>query len=418
MSEILQKYRFLSKLLPDISQKKLVLLTGARQTGKTTLARHCYPDLNYINLDSPENRDLLKEMHSDVWGKNIGHAILDEAQKEPVVFDKIKYAFDGGQVSFQVLLGSSHILLMKKIRESLAGRVSLYELFPLMLSEHYWQSDDEIVFPLLHDIFTSDSFYNLFGKVPDILFGEDAIRRKSIETYQLAWGGMPALLCLNDDEKRKWLKDYEFTYLERDLADLARLDDLTPFRKFQQLSALRSGCLLNYSELGRDAGLSVDTAKRYLEYLQISYQTITLQPFYQNLTSSLVKTHKLYWLDIGLLRQLTGQWGPVTGLMFETYVVSEIIKWIRTMGLQAEPFFYRTRSGLELDMLVRTQNGYIGIEIKNREKIVKSDLTAMKKVATSLGADWLGGLVVYRGNSIVDLKEMNIFAMPSWRLLT
>lgn len=124
--------RSISKILPDSNNKKIVLLTGARQTGKTTLAKTHYNDLKYINLDSQEIRDSIKKISSFNWSRDVGRAILDKVQKDPSLFDKIKYSYDGDLVDFQVILGSSKILLLKNIRESLSGRVSLYELYPLM----------------------------------------------------------------------------------------------------------------------------------------------------------------------------------------------------------------------------------------------------------------------------------------------
>jgi len=134
MSDKMQKYRFLGSSLPKTDKKCLVLLTGARQTGKTTLVKSKYPELNYINLDAPENRESIRGVASAAWGKAIGKAIIDEAQKEPYVFEKIKYAYDSGEVSFSIILGSSQILLLKKIRESLVGRISIYELWPLLMN--------------------------------------------------------------------------------------------------------------------------------------------------------------------------------------------------------------------------------------------------------------------------------------------
>jgi len=229
-------------------------------------------------------------------------------------------------------------------------------------------------------------------------------------------GGMPALLSLPEAERWKWLRDYEFTYLERDLSDLARLDDLSPFRTFQKLSALRSGKLLKYSELARDTSVSVDTARRYFEYLRLSYQTLLLQPYHKNITSSVIKTPKLYWLDIGLLRQLSGFRGELSGEIYETMVVGEIIKWIKTTQKDAGLYFYRTRSGLELDILLQTENGVIGMEIKARKQITPSDLKAMKEVALGLERSGGGGIVIYQGNSIKKIAEPNIWAVPSRRL--
>jgi predicted AAA+ superfamily ATPase len=417
MSDKIQKYRFLGDKLPSHKQRKLVLLTGARQTGKTTLSKLKYSGLRYINLDAPENRELLKNIPSASWGRDVGGAVIDEAQKEPAVFEKIKYAYDEEGIAFSVILGSSQILLMKKIRESLAGRVSIYELWPLLMSEIYWNADAKgIQQPLVSRICRAKSLDKIFSDIPGVLMDKDNIPAQDAEDYMLKWGGMPALLPLSDEERWKWLKDYEYTYLERDLADLARLDDLSPFRKFQKLAALRSGNLLNYSELGRDAAVSVDTARRYLEYLRISYQVILLQPYYKNITSSVVKTPKLYWLDIGLLRQLGGFSGDATGQIYETMVTGELIKWIKTARENVEPYFYRTRSGLELDIILQTPSGAIGIEIKNRGGVGSGDIRALKEVSLAMGKDWIGGLVVYRGSEIKKIAEPGIWAVPSRRL--
>ncbi len=413
----MQKYRFLSSFLPASTHRRLVVLTGARQTGKTTLAKAKYPELRYINLDAPENREMLRKISTPMWGKTFGNAVLDEAQKEPVIFEKIKYAYDEKGISFSLILGSSQILLLKKIRESLAGRVAIFELWPLMMSEiHAEDYAADVRPPLIDQLFTGKAPDTVFGDIPQLLLDmEDSVARDA-EHYILKWGGMPALLPLSDEEKWKWLKDYEYTYLERDLADLARLDDLEPFTKFQRLSALRSGRLLNYSELSRDASVSVDTARRYLEYLRLSYQVMLLQPYYRNITSSVIKTPKLYWLDIGLLRQLSGQRGELSGEIYETMVVNEIYKWIKTAQRNVEMFFYRTRSGLELDLLLSAEKGFIGIEIKSRKIITASDIRAMKEIASALKKKWLGGLVIYQGDEIKKLSEPGIWAVPSRRL--
>jgi uncharacterized protein len=126
MSDNIQKYRFLMRRMPDPSRKRLVILTGARQTGKTTLAKAAYPGLHYVNLDAPENREAVRAIASAPWARDVGAAILDEAQKEPSVFEKVKYAYDDGALPFSVLLGSSQILLLKRIRETLAGREGRY----------------------------------------------------------------------------------------------------------------------------------------------------------------------------------------------------------------------------------------------------------------------------------------------------
>jgi predicted AAA+ superfamily ATPase len=421
MSERFVKYRFLGRFLPNSTKRSLVVLTGARQTGKTTLAKAIYPLLNYVNLDAPENREVLRNISTPSWAATVRNAVIDEAQKEPSVFEKVKYAFDMGTVTFTVLLVSSQILLLKKVRESLAGRVGPYELWPLMMSEidtHSGKTDWAA--PLFDEVLTGPPLDEVLRRAAPALLGEDEDARIRAENYLLKWGGMPALLSIENDEERwKWLRDYEYTYLERDLSDLARLDDLGPFTKFQRLSALRSGQLLNYSELARDASISVDTARRYLEYLRLSYQVILLQPYFRNLTSSVVKTPKLYWLDIGLLRQMSGRREESGGEIYESLVVSEVVKWIRTAQRNAEVYFYRTRGGLELDMLIGLEGGRcLGMEIKGRRTIVPKDIKPLKAVADALGKAWAGGMIVYRGDEIRKLADPSIWAVPSRRLLT
>lgn len=400
-----------------MKSRRVVVVTGARQTGKTTLAKGVFGDLAYINLDAPENRDRLRELSSSAWGEVVGNATIDEAQKEPSVFEKVKYVFDEGGITFTVLTGSSQILLLRKIRESLAGRAFFYELWPLMQCELRGIGEtQEVRPPLLKRLFSSQSAGEVFSDIPETLLADDDYRFQRAEDHVLQWGGMPALHHLSENDRWQWLRNYGHTYLERDLSDLARLDDLMPFRKFQKLSALRSGMLLNYSELARDAGISVDTARRYLEYLRISYQATLLQPYYRNVTSSMVKTPKLFWTDVGIWRQLTGFKGEITGALYETMVVGEITKWMRTAQSDGELYFYRTRSGMEMDLVLETPAGIFGMEVKSRPTVSKKDVGPMRAVAEALGSDWKGGLVIYRGNRIVRIASPDIWAVPSRRL--
>jgi len=409
--------RALATKLPDSSARRLVVITGARQTGKTTLSRRFYDGLRYINLDAPENRDVLCELSTRGWAESVGDAVIDEAQKEPSVFEKVKFAFDDGKVSFTVLTGSSQILLLKKIRESLAGRAFFYELWPLMQSElHASYVGSGFQDPLLVKCFSSEPIQDVLAKAPEILLENLDDPSRKAEDHMLKWGGMPALLELSEEDRWLWLKNYGHTYLQRDLADLARFDDLMPFRKFQRLSALRSGLLLNYSEIARDAAISVDTARRYLEYLRVSYQAVLLQPYSRNLTSSVVKTPKLYWTDVGIWRQLTGFKGEMSGQLYETMVVGELVKWLRTCQPEAELYFYRTRSGMEVDLLLDTPSGMIGMEIKSRSTVSEKDARPLKTIAEALEDQWRCGLVLYTGNRIMRIASPNIWAIPSRRI--
>ncbi len=418
MSSNLQYFRWMSERLPPAGENRLIILTGARQTGKTTLARSLYSDLNYINLDMPENQSFVRHISTAAWARAIGNAVLDEAQKAPVVFDKVKSNYDEGTIRFTVLLGSSQILLLKKVRESLAGRAFLYELFPLILSEIASQSDRPPL-PLLDRLLQTAHPSQVLESLPERQLPRLEEPAITAMQYMLEWGGMPVLPTFDDNTKREWLRSYGFTYLERDLSDLARLNDLEPFRQLQRLAALRSGQLLSYSELARDAGISAATARRYLRYLELSYQTFLLPPYRANLTSSVVKTPKLYWLDIGILRQLQGNWGLPTGPLFETFVVSEIYKYLRTKSLDVQLYFYRTRSGMEVDLLLQTSNGFLGIEIKSRKTIGSRDWRGLRDLAGTLKEKWLAGLVVTPGDELLPLdRQRRIWKVPAYRLLT
>lgn len=413
----MQRKRAIASRLPPPGKRRLVVLTGARQTGKTTLARRVYPELSYHNLDAVEAREAMRAIRTSSWARTAGNAILDEAQKEPSVFDKVKFAFDEHEVDFSVLLGSSRFLILTGVKESLAGRAFVYDLWPLMPVEIRTQDDDTLRPPLLDELLDTEDLDALLRTQPQRLLGDrEAAHRASID-HLVRWGGMPELLVLEDADRLEWLRAYQRTFLERDLTDLARIDDLSPFRKLQRLAMLRSGQLLNYSDLGRDAQIAPSTARRYLEYMRVSYQALLLQPYSRNLTSSVVKSPKLYWTDLGTLRQGTGQWGELTGSMFETLVITEIHKWIDTMARDARLYFYRTRSGLEVDLIIQSARGIIGIEVKNRAHAVPSDARSLVSIARAT-PQWQGGLVVHDGPDLEPLvPRHSIWSMPVTMLL-
>lgn len=410
--------RLLRHRLPQSDRRRLVVLGGARQTGKTTLAQRTYPKLRYLNLDDLDLREATRAIRARSWARDVGVAVIDEAQKEPSVLEKIKYAYDAHEIDFTIVLGSSRILLLKKVRESLAGRAFVFDLWPLMAAELAGGSS-EPARPLLDIVLRSrEPISTLLGDQESVGLGDEEEARLRTLDHLLAWGGMPELLSLDDAERREWLRSYEITYLERDLGDMARLDDLGPFRRFQQLAALRTGNLLSYADLARDAGISPSTARRYLEYLRLSYQALLLQPFATNLTSALVKAPKLYWVDVGLARQQASAWGPASGHLFETLLVSECHKWIQTAGIDARLSFYRTRSGMELDLMVEHDGLCLGIEAKSRDRVVSKDLRAMRAIADALGERWQGGIVAYRGRRLEELDpERSLWAVPIHRLL-
>jgi len=189
----LTRFRWLSERIPAADQRRIVVVTGARQTGKTTLARAVYPDLRYVNLDDVEAREALRATRTTAWARTVGHAVLDEAQKEPAVFEKVKYAFDEGSVDFTVLLGSSRFLLLEQIRESLAGRAFLYDMWPLMLSELAVEAGERPARPLFDALLRpAAGIDQVLEEQPEVLLGEDEERRRAAFDHLGRWGGLPA----------------------------------------------------------------------------------------------------------------------------------------------------------------------------------------------------------------------------------
>jgi predicted AAA+ superfamily ATPase len=411
--------RTLADRLPrSAPPRRLAILTGARQVGKTTLAREFWGHLRYVNLDSPGERARLDRVPAESWGKTVGRAVLDEVQKSPSLLEKVKWAYDAGEIDFSVLLGSSRILLLDKVRESLAGRVFLYELWPLTVAELLPAFDAPgIDRPLIQRLVEEmPQCLPVLATLPPTLVGPGGGRARMAGEHLLSWGGLPPLLQYPAHERPEWLDAYQATYLERDLADVARLVDLEPFAKCHRLAALRAGRILSYSELARDAGLPVTTVRRYLRYLELSYQTVPLPAWSGNPGVRLVKSPKLIWFDAGVQRSLSGQLAGLTGEQYESAIAGQCLVTLWSRGLKVEPSYLRTAGGLEVDLLLERQDGILAMEIKNRPQVDSRDATAIERSRHILGDRYRGGLVVHRGDHVVRLTE-TVFGVPDWMLL-
>ena len=286
--------------------------------------------------------------------------------------------------------GKTIISKYLNIPEPESGRSNnMYELFPLTLAEIYADKNRPLRFPLIDRILVGGNLNNIFNTLP-LLSDEEVFSRKEAQAYILTYGGFPVLLHMNEKARIQWLRNYEKNYLDYNFSKL-----------------IHSATLLNYSELARSATISVDTARRNIEFLRKSYQIELIQPYYRDLTSRVVRTPKIVWLDVGIFRG---------HFLYESFVMTEIIKWIRTARRNIKYYFYRTRSGLEVDLLLELPNGILGIEIKSRNTVYSKDITPMKELAEILKTEWLGGLVIYNGDEIKKMGEPNIWALPSWRI--
>lgn len=377
-------------------QGRLLALTGARQTGKTTLARAAFPEVPYLSMEDPTLRPVYSRMSAAEWIERYPLAILDEVQKAPSIVESIKAAYDAADHVRYLLLGSSQIRLLSQGKESLAGRVAIEELWPLTLPELATSSWDDPV---------AESRLIRWLKAgcadPGLLLGIPAqsrgyARSAALLDQYLRFGGMPAVHdpALTPEEREDWLRDYQRTYLERDVADLAAMRDLEPFVLAQKAIAGRSGKIVNFTDLARAATISPGTARRFLRYLELSYQVILLLPYFRNAEKRLAKMPKVHLLDPGILRAILRRRGDPTGEEFESAVVAEIYKQLRNANLPADPYHLRTHDGREVDLLLELETGFVAIEIKLADHVADTDARHLRGLEDLLDKPLLGALLL------------------------
>lgn len=361
----------------DRPLNRIMVLTGARQVGKTTILKNYFPDYTYLSIENPMSVQLLKNMGNEEWFATYPKAALDEIQKEPVLMEYIKAVYDEYSEAKYLLTGSSQLLLMEKVRESLAGRCRIYDIYPLTLIE--LQADNQ---PLHHSMWQQILLHEQYNFPSDLMLAKNYAAKLEAYRYYLRFGGYPALVSeqLTDDERWEWLNDYVRTYLERDIRDLASFRDLAPFIKLQHAIAIQTGQTVTESTLATLVGVSPKSAKRYLEYLAISYQTIQLSAWTRNPNKRLTKASKVHFMDHGVLQAVLQRRGGMSGNEYESAIVSEIYKQAKNTGTDVRFYHLRTQDGKEVDLLVETPDGYYAFEIKMAEKISPTDARHLRNL--------------------------------------
>lgn len=351
---------------------RILVITGARQTGKTTLVEKVFPDHQYLSIEDPTMRENLKMLTAAYWKEKYPKAILDEVQKEPQLIESIKSVYDQWPKPTYILLGSSQLLLMEKVRESLAGRCFIAELFPLTLPELKTTSWNDQAKPsmLIKLLQGSDE-----EPEPSFQLQKEYSSKMIAYEHYLKYGGYPAVSDskLKEEEIFDWLSGYVQTYLERDIRDLANFRDLDPFVKLQRYIAQNTGEIINASSVAKQLGVSVKTVFRYMRYLDISYQTLSLPSWTNNLNKRLVKNSKIHLLDHGILQAILKRKGGLSGHEFESAIVSEIYKQTKNNQVQCHFSFLKTHDGREVDLLLEFPDYYHAFEIKLADKITKTD---------------------------------------------
>ncbi|MFC1672093.1 ATP-binding protein [Planctomycetota bacterium] len=359
-------------------------ITGPRQSGKTTLARAIFPDKPYVLLKDPDTRDLAESDPRGFLSKYKAGAILDEVQYCPNIISYLQGIIDETASPGRfILTGSQQYGLLSGITESLAGRIALVVLLPFSLSELY------------HD-----------AEPP------------SLDTV-LFQGMYPPIHDRHLDPTR-WYANYVDTYLERDVRNLLNVRDITTFRRFVRLCAGRTGQLLNLSELGSDAGISHNTAKAWISILEASYVLHLLPPHHRNFNKRMIKSPKLYFFDSGLAAYLLGiqetaqlDVHPQRGALFETAVVSELMKARLNKGLRSNLYFWRDRSGHEVDMVIESGGSLIPVEIKSGQTVVEDSLAGLRYWSALAGTASASAFMIYGGDTNRTQQDIQVL---SWKM--
>ena len=396
---------------------RIIVLTGARQTGKTTLVKHCFPEYTYLSIEDPVLRLEYKKLTANQWRDIYPKALLDEIQKEPQLIESIKSVYDQYDEPRYILLGSSHLLLLKKVKESLAGRCIIQEVFPLTIPELLTKGwNDKLKLSFLQEYLKNGK---LDGIMPNFKLCNEHGNRIKVFKYYLQFGGYPALtnIDFSDSDRFEWLNGYIKTYLERDIRDLADFKSLDPFVKIQKTTSILTGQLINYTYLGNETGVSSKTAKRFLEYLDISYQTIALQPWHRNELKRLVKTPKLHYLDPGVQRAILKKRGELSGNEFESAIIAEIYKQLKLINFSGSFYHLRTVDGKEIDLLLELEHGFIAIEVKMSSNIKKSDARHLFNLDTILDKPVIQSFILSNDERIKQFGR-NIMALPAAMFLS
>lgn len=313
----------------------VVCITGPRQSGKTTLIRHLFPDFVRYSLEDLDVRNYAKADPVAFLNQTEKGMVLDEVHRVPELLSYIQGIVDDHPFRRFILSGSSNFMLIRSVSQSLAGRVGLFDLLPMSLRETTRQTDEKGLDELIFD-------------------------------------GLYPAICAGKNISRLYYPAYVRTYLDRDVRELVNVKDLMQFNTFLRLCAGRIGSIFNASELAAEVGVSTNTIKAWLSVLEASYIVTLLHPYSANTTKRLVKSPKLYFCDTGLACYLLGIETPeqlardkMRGHLFENLIVMEALKWQFNRGKQANLYFYRDSNKNEIDLLTGEGGLMNGIEIKS-----------------------------------------------------
>ena len=399
--------RIHEKLLAALADTRVVLLKGARQTGKSTLAKAIAETRTaaYLSLDDPTVLALAKADPDALVTGHSGLVVIDEVQHAPELFRAIKRVVDSDTRPGQFLLtGSANIFLLPKLAESLAGRMEILPLEPFSQSELAGRPDN-----LIDRLFWRSSWKP----------GKREINRLDVCARMIA-GGFPEAVARPAGERRAaWFRSYIAALLQRDVRDLANIEKLTDLPKLLGLLAARTGGLMNVAEISRAIDIPHTTLQRYLALIEAAFLFRPLPAWSTNLGKRLVKSPKIHLLDTGLAAHLRGTGdaktlsiSPDIGPLLESFAVQEIRKQLAWCVQTASAWHFRTATGSEVDLLLEAPDGSIvGIEVKAAGSVTQGDLKGLRVLSEALGERFVAGAVLYLGEQALPFGG-NLYALP------
>jgi hypothetical protein len=392
-------------LVGALKAMPVVVLTGARQTGKSTLARHIGGDDRlYLTLDDLDVREQA-DRDPDALVARAARQTLDEVQRAPHLLLAIKRAVDRKRQRGQYLLtGSANLALLDKVADSLAGRAGYLTLWPMTRREQRGRGRCGLWQELLT---ARDEDW------PRVL---DAHREPPEDWRDLAQrGGYPTpALELTATQRDVWFAGYTQTYLERDVLQVSSIASLTDLRRLMRAACLRLGQLSNQTELARDVALPQPTIHRWLNLLEASYQLVRLPAYSVNRTKRLIKSPKVYWSDTGLALHLSG--ATPDGAHLENLVLGDLLVWRDSQVKRPEVMYWRTASGEEVDFVIEAGGALLPIEVKTSGQARTGDARHLQSFRAEYGKRARAGLVLHTGSAIEWLAP-GILAAPWWAVL-
>jgi len=380
-----------------------VVLTGPRQSGKTTLLKHLFgKSYRYVSIEPPDVRAAASEDPRGFIEMYPPPVIFDEVQYAPDILPYIKEKIDAdrGRYGQYIITGSQNLLLMDRVTESLAGRAAVLRLLPLTMREMDGQPQRRL--PWEQERFRQEKK----KRSPGDLWKE------------FLRGGYPELAAHPKRNIPLWHSAYIQTYLERDVRTLRQVGDLTQFQNFLRVLAARSAQLLRLSDISRDLGIAVNTAKAWLSVLEATYQVIVLRPYFASIGKRLVKAPRVYFTDTGTLCYLAGlrdpehaASGPMGGAILETAVISEIFKTLTHRGIDPRIYFWRTSAGTEVDIVIESAGRLVPIEVKLTSTPRPAMAKSLKAFRKDFGERAAPGYVLHTGDVRLPLGE-GITALP------